>query len=370
MSKKKTNEEYIAELAIKNPTVQVVGIYINAKTPIAHYCTIHDITWDIAPSNALQGQGCKECGIMKVRKKTRKTHEQYQQELVVINPNLEVLGKYINAQTPILHRCKLDGYMWDAIPNNVLHGHGCPVCYGNKKKTTEEYKNELLCINPNIEAIEEYIDAQTPIAHRCKIDGNIWKVSPTTVLCGEGCPECGHKRIGNALRKTQKEYIADVAKVNPNVEVIGQYINAQTPLYHRCKKDGYLWMARPYNILYGYGCPICQESKGEQTIQKWLEAHDIQYIPQQRFDNCRDIKPLPFDFYIPQYNMCIEYNGQQHYEPVDFSGKGQEHAQQQLEKIQHHDAIKNTYCKNHNIELLVIPYFKNIEEELNNFLFI
>ena len=83
-----------------------------------------------------------------------------------------------------------------------------------------------------------------------------------------------------------------------------------------------------------------------------------------------DINPLPFDFYLPQLNKCIEYDGGQHYFPVDFAGKGMEHAEEQFRKTQYRDKIKNDYCKNNGISLLRIPYFKNVEEELNNFLFI
>ena len=101
-----------------------------------------------------------------------------------------------------------------------------------------------------------------------------------------------------------------------------------------------------------------------------MDSHKIKYTPQKRFDDCKDIKPLPFDFYLSDYNTCIEYDGQQHFEPVDFSGKRENLAQQQFEKTQYHDKIKNKYCEDNNIRLLRIPYFKNIEEELNNFLFI
>lgn len=308
MAKKKTHEEYVAELAIKNPTVQVIGQYINARTPIDHYCLTHDVVWQAYPDNVLRGMGCKEC--RKIR-------------------------------------------------------------LGNKlRKTTEEYKNELININPNIDVLEEYIDAKTPILHKCKLDEYEWLASPDSILRGTGCPLCAKKRISESKRKTHQEYVIDVAKVNPNIEVIGQYVNSQTPVLHRCKKDGCEWMARPYNILNGYGCPTCQESKGERAIKKWLESYKIQYIHQKRFDDCKDILPLPFDFYLPEYNICIEYNGEQHYRPVDFAGKGQEWAEQQLVKTQAHDQIKSQYCEDNNIRLLVIPYYKNIEEELNNFLFI
>ena len=53
MSKKKTHEEYVVELAIKNPNTEVIEQYIDARTPIVHHCKMHDIFWKISPSNAL-----------------------------------------------------------------------------------------------------------------------------------------------------------------------------------------------------------------------------------------------------------------------------------------------------------------------------
>lgn len=432
MPKKRTHEEYVAELSIKNPNVEVLGHYINAATPIAHRCLIHDTIWDISPNSVLRGTGCKECGKIKIGNRLRKTQEEYRDELFKVNPNIVVLGTYINANIPILHQCKLDGYMWDTAPNNMLHGHGCPMCAGNvlwtteqyieavknvnpnievigeyinartkilhkcnidgyqwmvapyvilrgdgcpmcagnKKKTIEEYKQELANINPDIEVLEEYINATTPILHKCKIDGHKWLAAPRNILSGCGCPKCKFRKLSNLFSKTHEEYVKEVAKCNPDIEVIGEYVNARTPILHRCKLDGYVWYAIPYNILLGQGCPQCQESSGERIVRQWLESHKIQYIYQHKFQDCRDINPLPFDFYLPEYNTCIEYNGEQHYIPVDFAGEGQEWAEQQLTKIQAHDQIKSQYCEDNNIRLLVIPYYKNIEEELNNFLFI
>ena len=432
MPKRKSHDEYVAELSIKNPTVNAVGEYINMNTPIAHYCLIHDVVWDISPVSALRGAGCPNCLRERISNKLRKTDEQYEKELAKINPNIIVLGEYINANTPILHQCKLDGYIWEAYPTNILRGHGCPMCAGNllwtteqyveavkninpnvevmgeyinattpilhkckidgcewearpyailrgdrcpkctgnKKRTTEEYKQELANINPDVEVIEEYINSTTPILHKCKIDGHIWCAAPNNMLNGRGCPVCKFRKLSKLFSRTHEEYVKEVTECNPDIEVIGQYINARTPILHRCKLDGYEWYAIPYNILLGQGCPQCQESNGERLVRQWLESHEIQYTYQKIFSNCKDAKTLPFDFYLSDYNICIEYDGQQHYEPVDFAGKGQEWAQQQFEKTQYHDKIKNKYCEDNNIRLLRIPYFKNIEEELNNFLFI
>ena len=371
MAKKKTHEEYVDELAIKNPTVKVVGQYIGAKTPISHYCTIHDVTWDITPSDALQGYGCSECRKMKVGNSHRKTLEKYKEDLFNVNPNIETLEiDYVNAKTLMLHRCKLDGYKWYARPANTLSGCGCPLCAKRARRTSQQYAEELKIINPNIEVLEDYINARTPILHKCKIDGHKWMASPGNIIAGYGCPMCGNRMVSELLKKTHEEYVNEVAKINPDIEVIGQYDGSNIPILHRCKIDGCEWMARPANILVGRGCPVCQESSGERSIRQWLESHKIKYIFQNRFPNCRDIKELPFDFYLLDYNVCIEYDGRQHFEPVDFGGQGIEYAQQQFNKTQYHDKIKNQYCDDNNIPLLRISYWEDVKEELNNFLFI
>ena len=79
--KKKTQAEYESELAIKNPTIKVIGKYVDAKTQIPHYCTVHNVVWDISPDSALRGSGCVQCKVERFRKKKTKTKEQYEKEL-------------------------------------------------------------------------------------------------------------------------------------------------------------------------------------------------------------------------------------------------------------------------------------------------
>ena len=91
----------------------------------------------------------------------------------------------------------------------------------------------------------------------------------------------------------------------------------------------------------------------------YTEICDIVYVYQKIFKDCKDKNPLPFDFYLPEYNMCIEYQGQQHYYPVEiFGGK------KTFEKQQKHDNIKKEYCQKNNITLFEIPYYSNLDEEL------
>ena len=303
MGRKKTHEEYVEELAVKNPTIEVMEQYVNTNTPIMHHCLIHNVFWKTTPGRALQGIGCEECKLEKFRRVRRKTHEQYVEEVSIINPNVEVIGKYIDARTSIEHYCKIHNITWTSYPDNILRG--------------------------------------------------------------VGCKECGNEKIRSKNIKSHDNYLEDLYSVNCDIEVIEEYQGANIAILHRCKIDGHEWMARPGNILSGKGCPRCQESHGEREIEQWLFEHNIEYISQKTFSGCKNKRLLPFDFYLPKYDACIEYDGEQHFRSVDFFG-----GDDGLERRKHNDEIKNQYCKDNNIHLLRIPYFKNIEEELNNFLFI
>lgn len=361
----KTTEQYIKEINNINSYIEVVSSYIDAKTPILHKCLLHNIEWKTAPSNVLQGQGCELCGREKIRKKNNKTHEEYVSEIRIINPNIIALDKYINVNTPILHKCLIDNYEWYTAPANILYNNGCPKCSKRFRRTHDDYINEASIANPNIEVLEKFNGMQIPILHKCKLHNVKWKVIPENILNGHGCKKCGVKKIGDKNRKTHKEYVDELKVTNKDIAVIDTYVNSYTSILHKCLIDGYEWYASPLNILSGCGCPQCQESYGERLIRQWLNKYNISYEFQKIFKDCRDVKPLPFDFYLSDYNMAIEYDGEQHYEPVEYFG-----GQKSFEYTQRHDKIKNEYCENNNIKLLRIPYFKNIEEELNNFLFI
>ncbi len=233
------------------------------------------------------------------------------------------------------------------------------------KKTHEQYIEELSKINPCIEAVDKYINSYTPILHRCKTHNIVWKTSPISILQGCGCMECGKEKLYEQKAKTHKEYIKELKLINQNIIPIEKYINSTTPILHKCLVDNYEWNARPGNILLGNGCPKCNDSKGERQVSLWLDNYHILYEKQKRFKDCHDVKPLPFDFYLPKYNSCIEYDGEQHFKPKKYFG-----GEEKFKIQQKHDNIKNEYCKNNGISLLRIPYYKNVEEELNNFLFI
>lgn len=366
MAKKKTHEQYVEELKNINPNIEVLEQYNGAKIKILHKCLLHNFKWLATPDNIIQGGVCFECAKEKHNKAFRITNDEYLSKVKEINSNIDVIGTYVNARTPILHKCKKDNYEWMTTPERILIGNSCPKCAGNLKKTHKEYVCEVKNINSNIEVIEQYINAKTPILHKCLIHNSEWKVRPNDILRGKGCPICGIKKSGKARFKSHTQYLEELKIKNKNIIAIENYNGIYNPILHKCLIDGCEWCAIPHNILHGNaGCPKCNKSKGENIICKWLKEHNIKYESQKRFYDCRDKYTLPFDFYLSDYNIAIEYDGIQHYKPIEYFG-----GQESFKYTQKHDKIKNEYCENNNIKLLRIPYYKNIEDELNNFLFI
>ena len=109
------------------------------------------------------------------------------------------------------------------------------------------------------------------------------------------------------------------------------------------------------------GCQKCKESKGEGIIRNFLEKNCIKYEPQKKFAKCKDINLLPFDFYLTTDNICIEFDGKQHFDSIERYG-----GNVGLKYIQTHDKIKNEFCKNNNIKLIRISYKENIIERLDS----
>ena len=367
MSKKKTHSEYIAELRIKNPAVEVIEQYINTSTPIMHHCIKHDVCWKARPSDILKGKGCKLCASEKISKSNSMIHDEYVQDLAIKNPLIEVVEQYVNAKTKIMHHCLKHDVYWAITPDGVLHGRGCRQCgkekyYKSRSKTHDQYVHEVEVVNPNIIVVGQYINNKTPIEHYCQIHNVTWSAAPDGILSGYGCSECRKEKISYKTSKTHEQYVVELAIANSDIEVIDKYLGANIPILHRCKIDGYEWLAQPANLLSGCGCPQCNESSGERKVRQWLQSHEVAYIFQKTFADCKDQKQLPFDFYIPAYNTCVEYDGEQHFRSVDLWG-GDEY----FERLQLHDSIKTRYCKDNNIHLLRISYKQNVNKELEKF---
>lgn len=208
------------------------------------------------------------------------------------------------------------------------------------------------------------------VEHKCP-DGDYyrWKIRPVQLLKGDNppCPKCSGKYTGIEAFKYK------VKKLTKNdFKVIGEYVGQKVDIKmrHEC---GYEFDVKPDNFVRTPRCPQCTKkasSKGEDEVKKILNKLHIYFLRQHTFPDCRYLQLLLFDFYLPEYNACIEFQGQQHYEPRDFGGRGEKWAIKEFELSQIKDQIKRDYCKENNIQLLEIPYWEvdNMRKIIKDFI--
>ncbi|EFF3096426.1 Zn finger protein HypA/HybF (possibly regulating hydrogenase expression) [Escherichia coli] len=189
------------------------------------------------------------------------THEEQIAAIEKVNPNIEVLEEVTCSTTKVSCRCKVCDHEWSATPNNLKHGNGCPKCARLKKTLThEEHIADIAKVNPNIEVLGEVNNARDKVPCRCKVCDHEWSVSPYNLKSGYGCPKCKSLKLAQIRTLTHEEQIATIAKVNPDVEVIGEIVNNATKVLCRCNVCGHEWSAIPSNLKKGQGCPKCAKS--------------------------------------------------------------------------------------------------------------
>lgn len=296
----------------------------------------------------------------------------FYEELKKKFPTLKIIrGEYFNSKSQLTVECSICKYQWNTTPNLLLtQKHPCKVCFrkiNNQRKSHNVFIKELQQVNPWIKVLNKYKTAHTKVECLCLKCNYQWQAEPSNLLTGFGCPKCGIQRMANKCRSTKQILINKMQQINPDIEIIGEYNNSKTKIECLCQRCNNVFWSIPSNLLKGEGCPYCNASKGERMIKLNLDKNHIQYIYQKTFKGLVGIggKLLSYDFYLPQYNTLVEYQGRQHYEPVErFGGQSQFTIQQK------HDKLKKEYALNNGFSLLEIPYyeFKNINTIINNLL--
>ena len=273
--------------------------------------------------------------------------------------------------TNIQVKCLECGNIYSTGPYKILSGCRCRQCAIkerdnkhkgiNVKKTHEQFILELNQINKNIMVIDKYQNAKTPLRCKCKICNEEWMARPTNLLTNKtGCPLCGYKSNSEKQLKSHKTFTKELAQTNNNIIPLEKYKGNHRKILCKCNICDNEWQAIPSNLLKGEGCPRCRASHGEVDVSNWLENNNIKYETQKRFHNLVGIKgrTLPYDFYVPDYNCLIEYQGNFH----DHTDRIQSDEDFEQRKI--HDKLKKEYAISNKYNFLEIWYYDNIEEKL------
>lgn len=326
--------------------------YINSNKHVMIICKIHGDFYQ-TPTKHLKGRGCQECGGTK-----KMNWDNFLSKVEKIHNSKYVYTKqyFKNGRSKIDIICREHGIFKQSIESH-LTGKGCPLCGGSKKNTNETllYKfnkkhNGLYQYN-----IINYENNKSIIDIFCNKHG-FFKMSALNHISGQGCKKCSLEK----LSKTNEDFISICNKVHLCKYKYDKTLfkNNNSNIIIFCTKHGY-FTQNARNHLRGSGCARCNESIGERTIEDILIRKGLGYKKQFKFKDCSYKRELPFDFYLYDKKICIEYDGKQHFGPVEYFG-GEEKYKLQILR----DNIKNEYCKENGIKIFRISYNDNIEEKL------
>lgn len=223
----------------------------------------------------------------------------------------------------------------------------CSLCKNKRVIETIINKNRNLKYDYSLINEFNFKTKRTKLPIICKSHGVFYQQLNNHFYLKQECPRC------NGGVKLDLEDIKNRTKY----EVI-DYNNGWIRL--NCQKHGKF---KKRTSKLDQGCPRCgNKSKGERKIRELLSINETLFEEQKRFSDCKYKRNLPFDFYLPSKNICIEYDGIQHFEPIFGNDEFE------LTKIR--DDIKNKYCLSKNIELFRISYtdFELIPEILKSIL--
>ena len=310
------NQKYTTETFIKYATEVHKGyydysesVYVNAKTKVKIICPKHGEFWQI-PCNHLKGIRCPHCGGEVGGKKIASNTVDFIKKATKIHGAKYDFSKvnYIVATEKVSVVCPEHGEFL-MTPQNILAGHGCPICAGNTQLDTQEF-----------------------IKRSNEIHEGIYDYSKT-------------------------EYVNNHDKVC--------IICHQKNKFGR--EHGEFWQ-NPASHMKGVGCPKCKSSKLEKSVRSFLEHNSIVFEEQKTFDWLVDVGHMYLDFFIPEFGVGIECQGTQHFMPYEAWG-----GIESLNGIQRRDNLKRELCKKYGIEIryfsnLHIKYPYYVIEDLSSLL--
>lgn len=221
----------------------------------------------------------------------------------------------------------------------------------------------------------DILNSESRILYKCPKHG-VHETKIYTLINEHGCIDCSIEENHIRSKKNIDDVYNDFKKYNGMLLNKEDYIGWNYKnLNVVCNECGDVFVTSYCAFMQhgGQVCPKCalNISKGERSIKQYMEENNIEFYMQFRFDDCKNIIPLPFDFYLPKHNICIEYDGEGHYMLINRGGISDLEAQKILDDIKHRDKIKTFYCINNGIKLIRIPYwdFDNISKILNKELF-
>ena len=295
----------------------------------------------------------------------RITTEEFKNRVVLVHK-----GKYTYDKTDLEHRddkgkviitCPIHGDFLQT-PKNHLHGQGCPLCnHRSIKYTVNEIKEKILNKygdNYDVSLIKEYNCNTQKLPLLCKEHG-YFEATWNDLDHNHGCQICGKIKNHNSTRKSSEKFIEESKIIHGDKYdySLVNYKSAHSHITLICKKCGKIFKITPHEHLRGKGCPRCNESIIENEVRMFLDNNNIRYIERCRNNILPWIGRQHLDFYLPDYKIAIECQGEQHFEPIGYFG-----GEAGFIKRQELDIKKKELCENNGT--LLLYYSKNKSKKM------
>lgn len=279
---------------------------------------------------------------------TVKTKEEFELELKTRFPNNRIcILEYEKASGPLVYKCLDCGKIYTKKKANKLYENKtlCSKCYTGKTSILRERFLNSLEKN-DFELLDNPNKALTQKFHiKCLKCGKEFDYRIQQNSDDMSCRFCGK----NGYPVSEEEFMERVKNVTKDFKILEyKKITSKIVVKHKC---GYVFSCLPMNFLKGQNCPKCKpkRSKGEQKIYDWLVKNKIVFTEQQKFE---ELGNLSYDFFLPEHNLLIEYQGEQHLHPIKYFG-GEEKFKVQKD----HDEKKTSFANKNGYTLLEIFYY-------------
>lgn len=351
----KTTEGFIKDAVLKHGDKYDYSKvkYINKTNLIEIICPTHGSFWQ-SPSVHTSGSNCPLCARESRKNKIRLPQTEFISRLKSLYENKYDYSKieYVDYETPVVLICPEHGE-FKKTPSGLLKGHACPIC-GSKAKTSSEFIDDAIQVHGQKYDYSkvQYTNCSEKVCIVCPEHGEFWQ-TPNSHLQGVGCPKCG-----GGYKYTTEEFIKLAKSVHGDTydDSKVEYVNNHTPVCIICRTHGEFWQTPQAHLSLssttkrrGCGCPKCRNKEQYKLFER-LQA-DLPELELQFEYSPKWLGLQRFDMYSVKYNIAIEYDGEQHFRPIEGLG-GDTAFKLNLER----DQRKNRIAEENNCTLYRFKY--------------
>jgi hypothetical protein len=372
-------------------------IYVKAHERVTITCPKHGDFNQLAFSH-LQGRRCYDCGLdaheayvathrrgVSTGPSKRKGVSPYEQSEFFRLCAKRHKDKYDYSDTvfmttnrPIEPVCKEHG-KFKLLASEHLRGRGCRKCgrrnQGLKKRIPfSKWLRAAHKIHRKTYEYDKtsYRTTKDSIRIKCKKHGWFEQNAARHIYLQHGCEDCANERVSILRSRKRSQFISESRSIHKRrykyhllvadkkTDVLKTDCKGRVKLY--CVKHGEVSIHPNNHIHLQQGCAICVGSKGVRRIADFLKELKIGFISEWTDHDCIYKQRLRFDFFLPDHDIVIEFDGVQHFEPVSFgSNESEAELEEKFKGLQMRDGLKDAWCKENNIGMIRIPYYEEPE---------